>query len=269
MLSLALSVALASPWLVAPEPGPTLEERADALVQEGKLDEAFELLEQAYYAQAEPEPRLLFGMGVIALERGECEEAVGYLGRFLATSPAEDAAAKAREVIAYCEEELRAQAEPVVDPEPVVGTGPTVDPESSPESEPVVEPGASAQTSPPPPRPIDAEDTSPEPRRAWVRDGLGWGLFGTGVAVSAVGAGLLVQARSDVRAAEASEDEASFDRNLERVGPLRLVGGTLTGVGVGLLVGAAIRYGLVARRSRRSGDDRASAGPWLRTTVRF
>jgi len=268
MLFLSLFVVMAGPPVMALAPGPTLEERADALVQEGKLDEAFELLEQAYYAQPEPEPRLLFGMGVIALERGECEEAVGYLGRFLATSPAEEAAAKAREVIAYCEEELRAQAESVADPEPAVGMEPTRGPDPSAGSEPVVAPapGGSRIT---PSRSSDTKDTPPPPRDEWFRDGLGWGLLGTGVAVTAVGTGLLVQAQGDVRAAEASSDEANFDRNLERVGPLRVVGGTLTGVGVGLLVGAAIRYGLVARRGRRSDAARATAGSWLRTTIRF
>ncbi|MEM9459012.1 MAG: hypothetical protein AAGF11_32845 [Myxococcota bacterium] len=234
-------------------PGPELDEieaRADSLVRQGKLDEAFALLEQAYYAEPDPEPRLLFGMGVIELERGNCETAVGYLGRFLATSPREGAADKAREVIAYCEAQLRSQVGPV--------------------PEPVSPPNADAQTDTEVPTPVASEPDEvatteatselaevptedPPGPTPWYRDGLGWGLLGTGVAVTAVGAGLLGQAQGDVRAAEGSEDEASFDRSLARVDTLRAVGGSLTGVGIGLLVGAVIRYGVVARRNRRSG----------------
>jgi tetratricopeptide (TPR) repeat protein len=242
-----------------------VESRADALVREGKLDEAFELLEQAYYAQPDPEPRLLFGLGIIELERGNCEAAVGYLGRFLATSPSEDAAAKAREVIAYCEAELRAKAEPPSEP--------------SPEPDPEPTPSSSARAQPSPELEPSSTDSAPEVTDApsepspWARDGLGWGLLGTGVAVTAVGAGLLVQARGDVRAAEASDDEASFDHSLQRVDALRAIGGSLTGVGVGLLIGAAVRFGVVARRNRRASIsgwiDPKGRGPWLRTTIRF
>lgn len=244
MRTLALFVVLTG--AAGPGPGDGVEARADALVQEGKLDEAFALLEEAYYAEVQPEPRLLFGMGVIELERGNCEAAVGYLGRFLATTPGADAAAKAREVIAYCETQLRSPAEPEPEPTPPVPAEPS--------AEPPVEPsGADAPPSPPLPEPEVPGPDEPRGPTPWYRDGLGWGLLGTGVAVTAVGAGLLGQAQGDVRAAEASLDEASFDRNLERVDPLRAVGGSLTGVGVALLVGAAIRYGVVARRNRRAG----------------
>ncbi|MEX1369328.1 MAG: hypothetical protein AB1Z98_39740, partial [Nannocystaceae bacterium] len=96
--------------------------------------------------------------------------------------------------------------------------------------------------------PDPGADPPPRRDRAWLRDGLAWGLVGTGVTVSAVGAGLLVQARSDVRAAQAAADEATFDRELERVGALRITGGVLIGAGAALLVGAGVRYGVLARR---------------------
>jgi len=289
MLSVALWAVLAGSGEIAvvdvaaataSAPSDDVEARANALVREGRLDEAFELLEQAYYAAARPEPRLLFGMGVIELERGNCETAVGYLGRFLATSPAEGAAGKAREVIAYCEQELRAGAEP--DPAPETGAELAPGPAPAPAPRSSTEASTRREPAPAEPKPRsraaageDGDDTGgdagerPGSRSsAWVRDGLGWGLLGTGVAVSAAGVGLLVQARSDVRAAEASLDEASFHHSLARVDTLRIVGGTLTGVGVSLLVGAVIRYGLVARRERR-GSSGASARSWLRTSVRF
>lgn len=264
MRTLALVLVLTgSP---GPRPDDDVEARADALVSAGKLDEAFALLEQAYYAQKQPEPRLLFGMGIIELERGHCEAAVGYLGRFLATSPREAAAAKAREVIAYCETELRSQGGSESEPTPTPGVGAPAEPEPTPAPD-------RAQPSPSPPPPEEVVPDEPAEPTPWYRDGLAWGLLGTGVAVTAVGVGLLGQARGDVRAAEGSADEASFHRSLQRVDALRAIGGSLAGVGVGLLIGAAIRYGVIARRRRRSTPVvwvlPASGRPSLRTGLRF
>ncbi|MCA9705676.1 MAG: CDP-alcohol phosphatidyltransferase family protein [Myxococcales bacterium] len=125
----------------------------------------------------------------------------------------------------------------------------------------------------PTPGPVTTTPHAPRQPSAWARDGLAWGLLGTGVAVTAVGVGLLGQARDDVRAAEASDDEAAVHRSLARVPTLRAVGGSLTGVGVALLVGAAVRYGVVARRHRRLGVAAwvapARGGPSLRASVRF
>ncbi len=257
MLVIALLAALAGPDSA---PTPDVEARAEALVAQGQLDEALQVLEQAYYADDASQPRLLFGMGMIELQRDDCEAAVGYLGRFLATDPAVEAAVRAQEVIAYCEDQRRAQAE--LSAQPAV---PVVEAEPAPET---VEPEMS-----PTPRAVEDPDPDDEVRNegAWYRDGLGWGLAGTGIAVTAVGVGLLAQASNDVRVAQRAPDETEFDRSLQRVVPLRVIGGVLTGAGASLLVGAAIRYGVVARRDRRASlavGVGARAG-FIRMTTRF
>ncbi len=251
----------AEPAPVPAEPAPEapatvdVEVAAEALVQQGRLEEALALLEEAYYASESGRPRLLFGMGIIELERDDCESAVGYLGRFLATEPADGAAARAREVIAYCDEQLRARTE--------AKTGEAPLPEDAP-----------ATTAPVPVVPeeeVEVDEPSLDDDQAWYRDGLGWGLAGTGIVVTAVGGGLLAQAQGDVRRARGTRDEAEFDQSLSRVTTLRVVGVTLTGVGASLLVGAAIRYGVVARRHRRASValDVGSGVALIRMSTRF
>lgn len=253
MHPLALVFALSGGPLHAPpaEPPPPaapddVEARAQALVEQGRLGDALTLLGDAYNRSPTPRPRLLFGMGIIELERDRCEAAVGYLGRFLASDPPAAAATRAREVITYCDEQLRARADAKARVESIPPA--LVEPDTS-----EVE-GAGSPPSGPTATTRDAAadapvDRTPTPAH-WSRDPMGGALAGSGVAFVGVGAGILAQAAADLRRARRASDEATFDRDVARGSSLRIVGAVLVGSGAGLLVGAFVRYGMVAKRNR-------------------
>src|SRR5690606_21409531 len=125
---------------------------------EGRLDDAAAALERAY--QEDPRAEYLFMRAELVRRQGRCEEAVELYEEFLAKEPpAEDVAAAERSM-----QECREEIEPEPAPPPAVVAPPT---------------------EPPPVRP------APAPQRRWYADPLGNGLFWPGLAVAAVGSGLL------------------------------------------------------------------------------
>jgi tetratricopeptide (TPR) repeat protein len=149
--------------------------RAQKLHEDKQFAAALDELKTAY--ALDPQPQLLFGMGQLHVQLGQCTEAITYYQRFIATKPSAELAAQASEAIEACK----------TNPPPPVETTPT-------------EPTAPATPPPaPPPAPVAHVDTvaaSP-----WYADYFGDGLVAGGVVVGVTS--LLVY-----RAAVADRDDA-------------------------------------------------------------
>lgn len=162
--------------------------RATELHRANKLREALVELKTAY--ALDPDPPLLYAMGQVHVRLGECEQAIVFYERFLATRPNARSAALAREAIDTCK----------TNPPP-----PAVDAPAAPVRtvipRPVIEVVMPPQ--PPPPRVVDTR-----PRRPWYRDPVAGALFGSSV-VTAV-ASVLVY-RSAVADRERADSSTTYD----------------------------------------------------------
>jgi tetratricopeptide (TPR) repeat protein len=207
----ALAIAIA----LAPSPDEVFA-NGQQLYQEGKFEEAADAIEQAY--TLDPRPEFLYAWAQAERRAGDCRAAVDLYEQFLATQPPDDLAEFARENQRVCAREL-AQAEP---PPPRV--------------------------EPPPPTP-PPRDAPPKPP-PWHRDPLGGALLGIGIAAVATGIGLRVGAESARGRADATDMHSHYDQQIRNARALAGGGiGTLAAGGA-LIVGAAIRYAIVARRRR-------------------
>lgn len=224
-----ISVLVAGVWLASAAPAVSagdraeaieLADRAEALRDAGKLEEAREALARAH--DLDPNPYFLFGLGRLAGEAGDCEEAIALLREFLAAYPDADGTAEARAEIARCGGAVEGAGTP--DPEP---------------------------PSPPPPSvPVDA--TPPDPVHApWQRDPAGGVLLGVGLASLVVGAGLYGGAAVERNGAADAPTTDGYRDTIDRT--RRLETGAITALAIGgvLAVGAVIRYAIVARRARQ------------------
>lgn len=192
-------------------------ELAGAAAERGDYRVAAAELDAAY--AIEPHPELLFVRAEVRRRLDECRAALVLYREFIDSTPSEAARQQAEAGITACEQTLAA-SEP-------------------PPSPPVVEP--------PPPAPV--AEKKPPPK--WQRDPAGGVLLGLGVAALAAAAGLGVGAALVAKAAGSTDSQSEH----ERLAPanVRLLAGTgvAAAVGVGLVVGAALRYRAVARRGRQ------------------
>ena len=99
-------------------------ERAEALYQEERFDEALAELEAAY--AMEPRPELLFAMGQAARSGGDCETAIRHYEQFIAEAAKETDRAVAQEQIDECR--IDADVGPCLDVEPCLDIGPCLSP---------------------------------------------------------------------------------------------------------------------------------------------
>ena len=166
--------------------------RAKALHADGKPAAALLELKTAY--ALEPQPSLLYAMGQIHVQLGECETAITYYERFLETKPAADLADLARQAIETCR----------TSPPPATATAPAEEPA------PVAAPIA------PPPQPPAPPPAPRSVTRPWYRDKLGVALAGAGVVTGVAGIVVWTSARSDRDAA----DHVTLSPGLLLVNPL-------------------------------------------------
>ncbi len=191
--SLLVAAVLALPTLArAQGPAAAAQEhidRASSLHKAGRLADALVELKTAY--ALEPRPQLLFAMGQIHVQLGQCADALTYYERYLATSPAPEIAAITREAIDACK----------TNPPPAMGM---------PAPEPTPEPVREAAPLPvPAPVPVPAIERRPP----WYADRVGDALVAGGVVSGVVGFLLWRGAVSD-------RDEADSTDNYERFGSL-------------------------------------------------
>lgn len=183
-------------------------QKATALHGEAKFAEALEELSRAY--ALDPRPELLYAMGQVHVQLGDCTHAVTFYERYLATKPSASAAAATREAIDSC----AAAAPPAPPPAP--------------------EPAA-----PPPPAPIVAPPPAPV-ASPWYTDVIGDALVGAGLisgALSVVFYRQMSGKLDDADAAttyeghQAARDDAASKRNLALgfgIGGAFLVGAGIT-----------------------------------------
>ncbi|MDQ3367731.1 MAG: tetratricopeptide repeat protein [Myxococcota bacterium] len=191
-------------------------ERATALHGEGNFAAALEELTTAY--TLDPRPELLYAIGQVHVQLGNCTQAITFYERFLSTKPAAGPAGAAREAIETCK-----SAPPTPEPEPAV-----VAPEPTPEPR-----------APEPQPPIAEQPAGPGP---WYTDKLGDALVGGGLVLGVASVFFYQGARGKLDDAEAA---ASYDEHVELVDEAKSKRTLAAGLAVGgvVLVGAGIvRY---------------------------
>lgn len=236
-MTLWLSVVAPGSIVSDPEAQRLVQEAQEAFVNED-FERSAELVEQAYLI--EPEPALLYMWAQAERSRENCEVAIELYERFLDSDPPEKLAEYALDNISRCEEILAQAPPPVVVQEP-----PPVDED---------------------PQPVETLEPEPqddvEPPRPWYLDPLGGGLAGGGIVGVAVGGALMGVARG--RADDASSQELQSDYEDAKARASRLNGGGIAMLSIGgaLLVGASVRYVLVAKQNRAK-TARISIAPSL------
>ena len=191
--------------------------RATELHRTGKLAEALSELTHAY--ALDPKPEMLYAIGQIQVQLGNCPQAILFYERFLSTNPGEVPADAATEAIETCKRDPGS-----VGPRPAPAVVPLP---------------------PPPPR--------EQPR--WYTDKLGAALLGGGVVLGAAAIATYVSARGDLDEADAAPDHATHADRVDSAHGKRTVAVVLGVVGAGLTGVAAWRYASV----RRAGDRPAPA----------
>lgn len=191
--------------------------RAGELFKRGRFADAAAAFSEAYAKTGDP--ALLFGRAQALRRAGNCKAAIEVFGEFIAAGPPEPDVREAEAVIEDCKQIL---GEDAADPDPDV--------------------------QPPPPIPPVDDEPQPQPRgrTKWWRDPAGGVLLGSGLGVAAIGATLygVSFARAD---ANMSETETQFEDRRQSVRSLSAAGISLLAVGGTLVVGAIIRYAVVAR----------------------
>ncbi len=194
-------------------------ERAQEHFQSEDYAAAIPELKAAY--GLEPNPMLLYAWAQAERLAGSCTRAVGLYRRFLETNPAAEQRQLAEANLLDCEAELpdpQVEAEPEIEP---------LDPEED----------------------TEASVTDDEPRR-WVTDPVGGALLGLGVVGVASGGVLMGLARRRGKQAPNADVEDDYLQTLSQAERMNTAGIVTLSVGSALVMGAVIRYALVAKKGR-------------------
>lgn len=227
LLALALAVAPV-PTTEVPEGPPAQEDpavRAARHFDAGEFVEAADAFEQAFAQTGDP--AFVFGRAQALRRAGNCAAAIDELERFIALAPPAPDVEEANRVIDSCKRVLGLDDEP---------PPPRVEPAPAP----------SIDVAPPPPKP-----------KPWHRDAAGAALLGSGLAVAAIGGGLLGGSYTRARDREL-ESETQWQSRGDSVRALSITGIVLLAVGGALTIAGAARWGAVARRDRDALANRGS-----------
>lgn len=153
---------------------------------------------------AEPRPQFLFALGQAERRSGDCESALVYYERFLATRPSGAQVRATRMHIAGCQAALV----------------------SGPDGAPVSKSVASPASRPAP----------------WYHDTLGDALLGAGVVSAIAGAGFLIGGELARDRVGVSATYAEHDRHMARAERYRLYGAISLGTAAALAAGAVYRF---------------------------
>jgi tetratricopeptide (TPR) repeat protein len=215
-------------------------DKATAFHGEGKFKEALEQLTLAY--ALDPKPELLYAIGQVHVQLGNCDQAISFYERFLSSKPAAGPAAAAKEAIATCKNSPPPDVKP--DPEPV---------QQKPDPEPMPQqPDPEPQPQPRQPQPGTPTTVEGKP---WYKDVVGDALVLSGVAAGVLGIVFYTQMNAKY---DDSEDRTKAD-TVDEYNDLRdqaKAKGTLAlGFGIGgvVLIGAGVaRYMLRDNGERKS-----------------
>ena len=147
-------------------------DKATSFHGDGKYKEALEELTLAY--ALDPRPELLYAIGQVHVQLGNCQQAISFYERFLGTKPAAGPAAAAKEAIETC----KTSPPPEVTPDPVPEVKPDPVPERDPEPMPQGPPQGNGNVNETPP------STGGKP---WYKDVIGDALVGGGVVAGVLG----------------------------------------------------------------------------------
>jgi tetratricopeptide (TPR) repeat protein len=222
LLLLALTTAPGTARADAKVEAKTRMNRATELYQEGKYAEALNELTIAY--TLDPRPEMLYAIGQMHVQLGNCPQAILFYERFLTTNPDSVPAAAAAEAIETCRKTPDATSKP----EP-----PPPEPPPPPEQPP--------EPPPPPPPPL------PEQPGRWYADKPGGALLGGGIVLGVIAAVTYVSARSDLDDAEAASDYQAHADLVDDAHSKRTLAAVLGAVAVGVTGAAVTRYVLVQR----------------------
>lgn len=242
--AVALSLLSASVFLV---PGTASAEPTDpqakahfqrgvAAFDAGRYDEAIRELEAGYEIQEDP--LFLYSLAQAEKNNGNCKRAVKLFKQFNAADVPDAAKTAARDGIVLCAEQM-ANAEDT--PTPI--------------DDPIDEPLEDPIDDDPVDDPVGTDDPTVDNPRKWYLDPTGDALVAIGVVGVGVGVGLLVGSRV-LRGKPQAPSYAEHVDRVAQVDTLEIAGAITAGVGGALLIGGAIRWGLVARR----GNNDVSAG---------
>ncbi len=188
---------------------------------------------KAAYA-LEPNPMLLYAWGQAERLAGNCARAVDLYRRYLDTNPAEEQRQLTEANLVDCEAELPPDA--------------AVDPLGS-------EPDSSlAPDEPDPP----VEPPPDEPARPWIKDPLGGVLLGFGAVGVATGGALMGVARRRGKQAPNADVEDDYLEIRATAVRMNTAGIVTLGVGSALVVIAAVRYAIVAKKRRTTSVSRST-----------
>ena len=225
-LLLALALAIAPVPTEVPESPEDPAARAARHFDAGEFVEAADAFEEAFATTGDP--AFVFGRAQALRRAGNCAAAIDELERFIALAPPAPDVEEANRVIDSCKRVLGIDDEtppPVVEPAPA----PIVD------------------VAPPPVQP-----------KPWHRDAAGAALLGSGLAIAAIGGGLL--GGSYVRARDRGvESETDWESRGDSVRTLSISGIVLLALGGALTIAGAARWGAVARRDRNAAHPRTAA----------
>ena len=231
------SIALAVPGSVRADPraeAASHVERARTLHADGQLAEAQIALKTAY--ALDPQPELLFAMGQIHVQLGECAQAITFYERFLATRPGRGEAIAA-EAIATCK-----TAPPPPAPRPAQAPKPRPSPRR-------------AVDLPPPvaPTPMPALVAPPLAVRPWYANYVADGLVATGV-VSGVAALLVFRsARADRDRADLITGYDAYVDQIDRAETKQTTSVVLGAASVVLITAGGLHFLLSDRAARTTG----------------
>lgn len=182
--------------------------------------------------QIDTRPEFLYALGQAERLSGDCKGAMEAYRSFLRTNPSSRQEGSAKKNLQRCARELEAAASAA--PRPPAS----------------VEPAAERAAVPPPPEPVP-----PPPAPApYYRDMLGGAALGVGLAGIGAGGALWGIGEAQIGAVNGASRYDQFARSAagaQGAETLRIAGIVSVSVGGALLVVAAVRYGVLARRARR------------------
>lgn len=226
--SLLIACLGAAPAPTAPDSAPAtpreVARAVAALLEAGKINEAFAYIDAAN--EADPDPRYLFMRASLEEQLGRCSVAIPLYREFYAQAEAPMDRDEAQAGLARCD------AEPLPEPDPRPASGPP----------PALKAAPSPQPAPP----------TPPPPASWQRDPWGWTLLGTGFAVTATGGTLLALGRSAARETGQVALQTQHADAARRAGRLQPAGIGLVATGSALWVVGVVRMVVVDRRDRAS-----------------
>lgn len=207
--------------------------RATELHNASKFREALDELKTAY--ALDPAPLLLYAMGQIHVSLGECEQAIAYYERFLASKPSARSAALAHQAIETCK----------TNPPPPIDAATSDQPAPAGIPRPIIK--VVMPPAPPPPRTVEAR-----PARPWYSDHVANALVASGVVTGVVS---LVVYRSAVGDRERANASASYDTYASLIARAHTKRAYAIGLGVGGAALATAGVLHVVLRGRETSDE--------------